>query len=264
MALPFAKKASARCLSFWQSCLLVLPWLGISLAGCANTCFTFTSSPPTGTITVKASDPKPACTLTTAKGTIQVMIEAASTCSSCIGSNQIRHVLISLRGIAVHPDGVAADDASPDWRELLPQLSSRPLQVDLMNGAAGPPARQPLGDELAIPAGTYRQIRLRFVSNQPAPGDAVPEKKACRGEGFNCVVFEDGRVQPLLLDSTAQESRITSERIAGGALLVIPNASADLVLDFRVSWVLASADGQSVRFLPALSGTASLHPQTVE
>jgi len=50
----------------------------------------------------------------------------------------------------------------------------------------------------------------------------------------------------------------------GISLLVIPNASADLVLDFRVSWVLASADGQSVRFLPALSGTASLHPQTVE
>lgn len=263
MALPFAKKTSARCLSFWQFSLLVLPWLGISLAGCANTCFTFTSNPPTGTITVKASDPRPACPLTTANGTIQVVTEAASTCSSCIGTNQIRHILISLRGIAVHP-GVAADDASPDWRELMPQLSSRPLQVDLMNGAAGPPARQPLGDEVAIPAGTYRQVRLRFVSNQPAPGDAVPGKNACRGAGFNCVVFEDGRVQPLLLDSAAQESRITSERIAGGSFLVIPDAFDDLLLDFRVSWVLAFADGQSVRLLPVLSSTASFNPQPVE
>lgn len=234
MAVPFCKKASARCVSFWRFSLLVLPWLGISLAGCANTCFTFTSNPPTGTITVKASDPRPACTFTTAKGAIQVVIKAASTCSSCIGPNPIRHILISLRGIAVHPD-VVADDASADWRELMPQLSSRPLQVDLMNGAVEPASRQLLGDKVAIPAGTYRQVRLRLVSNQPAPGDAVPEKNACRGAGFNCVVFEDGRVQPLLLDSAAQESCITSERIAGGALLVIPDASADLVLGFRVS-----------------------------
>ncbi len=124
MALTFAKKGQAYRGGFWPCLPFAALWAGISLTGCANSCFTFTSNPPTGIINVKAGDPNPACTLTTAKGTVRVVTEAGSLCSSCLGSHELRHIFISLRGIGVHPsDG--AEDASRDWWELMPQLASQ-------------------------------------------------------------------------------------------------------------------------------------------
>ncbi len=65
MGLTFAENTRSLCRNCWnlafRAALLFAAWL----TGCNNTCFTFTSSPPTGTIGIKASDPKPTCTLTT-------------------------------------------------------------------------------------------------------------------------------------------------------------------------------------------------------
>ena len=263
MALTFAKRVQAYHGGFWRCLLLAVPGIGILLAGCANTCFTFTSNPPTGTINVKASDPNPTCTLTTPKGTVHVVTEAGSVCSSCLGSHQLRHIFISLRGIGVRP-GDGADDALRDWWELMPPFASQPRQIDLMGGAEGQSARLLLGNSVAIPAGAYRRVRLQFVPNQPTAEEALPEPNACHGAGFNCVVWEDGRIQPLLLDSVAPELRITSERIAGGSLLVLPDATSNLVLDFRVSLALSSAEGQGVQVLPALRSAAFLNSQSAE
>ncbi len=263
MAFTFAKKVQSYRGGFWQCLLLAALCAEISLTGCANTCFTFTSNPPTGIINIKVSDPHPACTLTTAKGAVRILTEAGSLCSSCLGSHQLRHIFVSLRGIGVHPsDG--ADDASRDWWELMPQLASQPRQVDLMGGAEGLSARLPLGDSVTVPAGAYRRVRLQFVPNQPTADEALPEQNACHGAGFNCVVLEDGRIQPLLLDSVAPELRITSEKIAGGSLLVLPDTTSNLVLDFRVSLALSSPEGQGVRVLPALSSAAFLNSQSVD
>jgi hypothetical protein len=169
---------------------------------------------------------------------------------------------VSLRGIDVHPSAIS-DAAASDWQELLPLFQGQALQFDLVSTAAGQATRLPLGEGAKIPAGAYRQLRLRFVPNQPTSEDSVPEKNAC-GAGFNCVVSEDGRTYPLLLDGAPPEFRLMSERIADGVLLIPPDSNSDLVIDVNVAWALSSFEGQGVRLLPVLIGSASVERRTAE
>ncbi len=263
MALTLAKNSRAHCGHVRKFLLLAVPLFGISLTGCNNTCFIFTSNPPTGTINIKAGDLKPTCVLTTANGAVRVLTHTVSTCSSCAASSRIAHIFVSLRGIEVHPSAIT-DDASPDWQELIPQLPGRPLQFDLVSAAASRGARLPLGEVVTIPADAYRQLRLRFVPNQPTSDDPVPEKNVCGGTGFNCVVSEDGRTYPLLLDGAPPELRMTSERIAGGFLFIPPDSNSSLVIEFNVAWSTSSFVGEGVRLLPVLIGSASVERQPVE
>jgi len=257
MELTFAENTRSFCRNCWnlrfRAALLFAVWL----TGCNNTCFTFTSNPPTGTIGIKASDPKPTCTLTTS-GAVRLTVQTVSMCSSCSGSNQIQHIFVSIRGIEVHPS-TTADNDSPDWQELLPpELVEQPLQVDLVRRIADRGAREPLGEIVVIPAGIYRQVRLRFVPNQPATEDQLPEKNACGSTGLNCVVMADGRVQPLLLDGGSPELRITSDRIEGASLLILPDTNTDLIIELKPvwSWVFSASEG--VRLLPSLTGSAKV------
>jgi hypothetical protein len=262
MTLTLAKNSRARCGHVWKFLLLAVPLFGISLTGCNNTCFIFTSNPPTGTINIKAGDPKPGCMLTKANGAVRVLTHTVSTCIPCSASSRIAHIFVSLRGIEVHASAIA-DDVSPDWQELMPQLPGQPLQFDLVSAAASR-AQLPLGEGVAISADAYRQLRLLFVPNHPSSDDPVPEKNACGGAGFNCVVSEDGRTYALLLDGAPPELRITSERIAGGFLLIPPDGNSNLVIEFNPTWSLMSAVGEGVRLRPVLIGSASVEQSPVE
>jgi hypothetical protein len=170
---------------------------------------------------------------------------------------------VSLRGIEVH-SSATADDASPDWQELMPQLPGQPLQFDLVSAASSREARLPLGEGVAIPADAYRQLRLLFVPNQPTSDEPVPEKNACGVAGFNCVISEDGRTYPLLFDGAPTELRITSERITGGVLLIPPDSNSNLFIEFNAVWSLMSFVGEGVRLFPALIGSASVERRSVE
>jgi hypothetical protein len=240
---------------------LALSSFGISLAGCGSTCFSFASNQGIGNVNINAGDLKPTCTLTTVKGAVRILAHTVSGCSSCSGPNQVRHILVSLRGIAAHP-GAVADSASPDWQELMPHLSSQPLQIDLMNGAASPPTPQLLGESVTVPAGAYSLLRIRFEPNQPASDRMPPEKNACGRAGFNCIVLDSGQIQPLPLNGAA-ELFLGPDRIAASTLLIPPDSDSDLIIDFGVSWALSSSDGQGLRLLPALTARAALDRRPV-
>jgi hypothetical protein len=225
----------------------------ISLVGCNDTCFSFTSNPPTGTIGITVSDPAPACRFAKANGTVRVVMQEIPAASSSLGPSRVQHVFVTLRGVDVHPNSIT-DDASPDWQELLPHLSHQPLQIDLLSAAEDARTQRQLAEPATIPAGTYHQLRLRFVANQPAVSDAVPEKNGCGSAAYNCLVSQDGRIQPLVSDHP--ELRITSESIPNGSLLIVPDSAADLVLAFSASWSFSSSGG--IRLLPTLTATASL------
>ena len=230
--------------------------LAAGSTGC-NTCFSFTSNPPTGTIGIKAGDPQPACTLTKATGAIRLAVQTIPMCSACPESSRILHLVVSIRGIDVHGSATAGND-SPDWQELAPQFATQPLQVDLVGGAANRGTRERLGGIVAVPVGLYHQVRVRFAPNVPTTEDRLPENNVCGNAGFNCVVMADGTVQPLLFDSGSPELHITSERIVGGALLVLPDIDSDLVIEMKPvwSWAWASSVNRDIRLLPALTGNA--------
>ena len=102
------------------------------------------------------------------------------------------------------------------------------------------------------------------MPNQLTSGDPVPETNACGGPGFNCVVSEDGRTYPLLLDGDPPELRITSGSIAGGFLLIPPDSNSNLVVEFKVTWSLSSFAETGVRLRPVLIGSASVERRPVE
>jgi hypothetical protein len=234
--------------------LAALLLFAAALPGCHNTCVIFTSNPG-GAIQIKAGDPPPSCTLSTARVALQVVVQAAPSCAACAPSNRIAHMFLSLRGIDLHP-GVIADRASPDWQPLAPQLAAPPIQLDFGLGAATTP--QLLSELVFIPAGQYRQVRLRLVPNQPSPGDPSPEKNACGSAGFNCVVMADGSIEPLILDHAAPELLITSDRIAGGFLLLPPDSTAELTLELEPSRTLAATSTGAARLVPTLTARAHL------
>jgi len=232
MALPLAKNRRARCRPVWKLFLLALPSFGVSLTGCNNTCFILTSNPPTGTINVKASDPKPTCMLTKANGAVRVLTRTASPCESCSSSTRIAHLFVSLRGIEVHPSA-NADDASPDWLELMQQLPDQPRRFDFIS-VANRGAPLPLREVAIIPADAYRQLRLRFAPDQRTSKDFGPEELACGGTGFNCVVLEDGRIYPLF-HGAPPVLRIKSASLAGGFLLIPPDSNSNLVIEINIA-----------------------------
>ena len=256
MALMLAKNSRACCSHVSTFLMFAVPLFGIALTGCNNTCFSFTSNPPTGTINIKSGDAKPACTLTTANGAVRVLTHTVSTCNSCSTSSRIAHIFVSLCRIEVHPSAIADDD-SPDWQELLaPEFAMQPLQVDLISGTADREAGTPLGEMTEVPAGVYRQVRLRFVPNQLATSHQLLEKNACGSAGFNCVVMADGHILPLLLDGDSPELRITSDRITSTFLSIPPDTDTDLVIELKPIWAWFSSSDEGVRLLPALTGKA--------
>ena len=256
MGVIFAENTRSRCRNCWSFAFPAALLFAVWLTGCNNTCFTFTSNPPTGTIGIKASDPKPTCTLTTS-GAVRLTVQTVPMCSSCSESGRIQHIFVSIRSIEVNPSTTADDDPA-DWQELAPQLAEQPLQVDLVRGPADGSAREPLGEIVTVPAGIYRQLRVRFVPNQPMTDDRLPEKNACGSAGFNCVVMADSRFQPLQLDSGSPEVHIMSDRIEGASLFIPPYTDSDLVIELKPvwSWIFSASEG--VRPFPALIGSAKV------
>jgi hypothetical protein len=257
MGLTFAENARQLCLNFWNLPFCAALLFAVWLTGCNNTCFTFTSNPPTGTIGIKASDPKPTCTLATG-GAVRLAVQTVPMCSSCSEPGRIQHIFVSIRGIEVHPS-MTADNDSSDWQELLPPgLVKEPLQVDLVEGTSGRSVREPLGEIVTILPGIYRQVRLRFIPNQPMTDDRFPRRNTCGSVGFNCVVMADGRILPLLLDSGSPELRIMSDRIEGGSLFIPPDTESDLVIELKPVWAWFSSADQGLRLFPALTGSAKV------
>lgn len=104
-----------------------------------------------------------------------------------------------------------------------------------------------------MPAGAYRQIRLRLVPNQPPTGEPVPEENGCGRVGFNCVVTADGTIRALALGTAAAELRIATEQIVGGSFLVLPDTSSDLAIELDTRSSLALLAGDAVQLIPVFA-----------
>ena len=258
MRLTLTHKGSVRS-SRWHLTFPFVVLLTGWLAGCNNTCFSFTSNPPNSTTVVKVGDPNATCPLTTTNGAVRVQLQVNEPiCSSCAGVGEVQQIQLRIRGIEVQPSPIGEDN-SADWQQLLPAfIGEQPLQVHLVRGSDGWGTGRPLGEPMTIPAGVYRHIRVRLVPNPPASASLLSEKKECGDLLFNCVVSADGRAQPLLFDLGSSELRIPPERIEGGSLFILPGTDSDLVIELKPTWAWVSTAGEGVSLLPTLAGTARI------
>src|SRR6202008_3955306 len=95
--------------------------------------------------------------------TVNVSVSDPPSCSPPAGI--FKSVFVPIRSVQAHISATA-DDNSPGWVELVPELNSQPVQVDLLNlPANGACLLKTLGSNTSLPAGDYQQIRLLLADN---------------------------------------------------------------------------------------------------
>ena len=223
----------------------------LSLFGCGNSCFVFVSNPG-GTIPPNTI---PSCQLGTSTGTVSLQITASPTTPAEDSPAHIQHIFVTLRGIEATASAIPGDD-SADWRELAPNLTTRPVQLDLLERSADPSERTGVQDAI-VPADAYRQVRLRLLpnqpANQPAEDESFPEENACGSAGFNCVITSDGVNRPLVLDSQPTQIQISSDHISGGFFRVLPETAVNLKLEFNPQSSVIFSANEAARLVPVFT-----------
>lgn len=183
-------------------------------------------------------------------GTINVSMTDPPTCQAPNGNFQ--HVFVTIRSVQANINPTA-DDNSSGWQELAPQLNSQPMQIDLFSTASTTCLLATLGSNTALPAGTYRQIRLLLVPNSGGTG-STPATNNCGSQGFNCVVLADSSIHELNLSSEANTGlKIPPGQIVGGPISVAAGQDVDLNIDFNAcASIILQGNGQ-YRLKPALT-----------
>lgn len=253
--------------------------LCLAVSGCGNYCFSGSLNGTASGITVSNSS----CPLTKATGAVIVQMgvtsapptafaafppppaspspspgalprESLGALSRALPSAfpyNVQHIFVTLRSIEAHPDMVADED-SPAWQELAPDLSAHPVQLDLL----APLTMTGDSRSLASPAGAiapatisadeYRQLRLRLMPRNPSPDSPIPESNACGNVGWNCIVFADRSAQPL--EFAPSESAGASVRPVGFVPAPMRSSGFDAAPEFRIP--LEPGTGNVFRVLP--------------
>jgi hypothetical protein len=191
-------------------------------ASCHNTCVSGTLGSPGSTVNVKIASPPPSCMLSTANGIVHLEIGAAPGPASLPGTigPHIAHLFVTLAGVDAHPSALADDDA-PGWLPLAKQLQTHPVQVDLLADAQTGGSLGSFPDAI-LPAGAYRQVRLRLATLVPdGPG---LEHNQCGVGAHHCAVMSDGRIQPVAFSLSTLNLRILPGSIQQE--LYVPSDSA--------------------------------------
>ena len=186
-------------------------------------------------------------------GTVRVSLSDPPSCRPPTG--HFTHVFITVRSVEAHTSATASD-SSAGWQELAPQLASAPQQIDLFSQADTNCILAQLGSA-SLPVGSLQQIRLVLLSNTPAAGAPTPFPNACAGQGFNCVVVDDGSISSIheiMLSSEAQTGlKIPPGQIMGGAIQVAAGQSVDLNIDFNACFSIVQEGNGVFRLKPALT-----------
>jgi hypothetical protein len=210
----------------WVGGLAIFLALGLAFEGCGGG--TPSAGSGNGSITVNLSDP-PSC---------------------AFPNGPIAHVWVTINSVEAHMSATA-DDKSPGWVELTPQLRSSPMSIDLFSLGSNACLLATLGNT-SLPAGTYQQIRLLLVPNGGAAGATPPP--ACKGQGFNCVVLQDNSVHELQLSSEANTGlKIPPGQIVGGPISVGAGQDVDLNIDFNACASIVQQGNGQFRLKPTLT-----------
>ena len=228
--------------------LFISVLFSLSLMGCGDSCFIFVSNPSGGTLVVGTTP----CSLNNANGTARLRLTSSVRPTAADWPASTQHIFVTFQGIEANRSAMADDD-SPGWQELAPQLATVPIQLDLLAHNSDSCESTILSSDVAVPADTYRQIRLRLSPGLADRNEPIPQENGCGSVGFNCIVKADGRTRALILNSQMLRVRIPSDRIAGGSFRILPGTAANVTIEFSPSSsVVFAADGD-VRLVPVFT-----------
>jgi hypothetical protein len=221
-----------------------------AISGCGNSCFVGFSNNGNGGIIVKAGNPPPACSLPQMNGAMSVLALKPLLCEFCAAPGP-QHVFVTLRAVQLRSSAMV-EPAPSDWLEIAPRLRDEPLQIDLIGG----PVPEMLVDNAAIPAGTYHQVRLRFLPDSQPDAARLRSQNPCGEAYHNCIVMADGRIDQLGW-SADPDVLIPADSVPDGALVVAPGARTDLLLSLELSQMLYSSGAEPLKPRIFLAGRAA-------
>jgi Domain of unknown function (DUF4382) len=218
--------SSRRAIKSSRRFFLITLLFPLALIGCdTNSCILIVSNPGSGGGTISGNGPN--CSLNAT--TVSMQITSSLPPLAPQGQPRIQHIFVTLRGIDANPSDTA-DENSPDWQELAPNLSKEPIQLDLLS-RSGDSCDANISARVSVPANAYRQLRLS--SNQLDASDPVLQQNSCGSAAFNCVVTSDGNIKPLVLDRDLSEIQVPSAQITTGLFRILPDSPLNLKIEFN-------------------------------
>jgi hypothetical protein len=188
----------------------------LASAGCGNGCFVAFSNNGNGGVIIRAGNPPPCSVMQTSQGAVRVVALKSPVCESCTNAARAEHILLTLRSIQIR----LADGSGPEeWRELAPQFADPPRQIDFIDATP-----LVLLENATVPAGSYGELRLQFVSDVSRDTDPRAGQNLCRKTGRSCIVRADGQVEPV----RQLELTMPLETPDGSPLFLFPDGRLEL------------------------------------
>lgn len=174
---------------------------------------------------------------------------------SCLPpAGNFKSLFITIRSVQAHTSATAGDNSS-GWMELVPDLNSHPVQVDLLNlPNSGACLLETLGSNTALPAGDIQQIRLILLANSATSTPPATNACASLGQVFNCVVDKSSNTSELLLSSEANTGlKIPPGQVVGGPIHVAAGQTVDINIDVNACASIVQEGNGRFRLKPALT-----------
>lgn len=183
----------------------------------------------------------------TGTGMATVSISDPATCAG--PSGPFSHVYVTITDVQANVNSTAGDNDS-GWKDLTPNLSKQPKQIDLLGQANNQCFLATLGDAQQLQAGKYQQIRLILADNS-----ASISNNPC-GNSANCVVLSsDNSAHTLQLSSESKTGlKIPSGQIASGGFDIASGQTKDLNIDFDTCASIVQEGNGQYRLKPVLHG----------
>jgi hypothetical protein len=227
----------------------------VHLTACGDWCFSGVINNPNGVIiTTKNASPPPSCPPQTILTTMNVAVVKSQLCLACTSSIRAEHIFVTLTSIQLRS---AFPDAanSTEWIDLAPQLRAHPREMDLV----GDSTPLILAQNAPLPTGTYRDVRLQFVTDTSAnSSDALPDETSCGPNHANCLLMSNGNVEQLDFAGDSPELVLPLQMNGSNSLAVLPGTRLDLRLSLQPQQLssISASQGWQVHF--TLAGSASI------
>lgn len=250
-----SSRSSISCLSSGVALFLTL-----GLAGCGDFCFTGFSVNGTGQVNVNGGNPPPPCMLPHVNAMVRTVARKTRPCDACSNAVKAVHVLVTVQGIELQ-SAATKEAASSTWIEIAPQFAGKPRQIDLI----GDSLPDLLQENVPVPAGNYRQVRLKLFTGSSRNGQRLASEDVCGSGRWNCLVMADGQAQELGLPNEDSELLLPINAEAGsGSSTLLPDSKVELQLHLEPRRMFLSSPSEGWKPLMILAGHATIEPQSSE
>ena len=198
----------------------------------------------------------------TVTGQVRTHISDPPVCEAPTGD--LEAVWVTVTKVRAHLSSTEDPNGS-GWVDLV-DLTDNPVQINLLDLDSTQCLLTMLGSTTGLPPGTYQQIRIHLLSNNPPGGAAVPSPNACAGTGgYNCVDTVTGGLAALLLSSQANNGlKIPPGQISGGGIVLEAGQAADINIDFDACRSVLQQGNGMWRLKPTLhAGEVSVNNSVV-